>query len=110
MIAGSAVSLAASQTATVVAMVFLATQQLGLAVAILIGLACGVVLTALQGAVIGFWAANPIVLTIAAGFAIGGMATWFSGGTAGLSDGSPPSTCSTPHRSACRSRSTSCWC
>lgn len=81
MIAGSVVSLAASQTATVVAMVFLATQQWGLAVAILIGLASGVVLTALQGAVIGCWAANPIVLTIAAGFAIGGIATWFSGGT-----------------------------
>lgn len=81
MIAGSVVSLAASQTATVVAMVFLATQQWGLAVAILIGLASGVVLTALQGAVIGCWAANPIVLTIAAGFAIGGVAIWFSGGT-----------------------------
>lgn len=80
MIVGSAVSLAASQTATVVAMIFLATQQFGLALAILIGLVCGVVLTALQGAVIGFWTANPIVLTIAAGFAIGGLATWFSGG------------------------------
>lgn len=81
MIAGSVVSLAASQTATVVAMIFLATQQWGLAVAIVVALACGVALTALQGAVIGFWAANPIVLTIAAGFAIGGIATWFSGGT-----------------------------
>jgi simple sugar transport system permease protein/ribose transport system permease protein len=81
MIAGSVVSLAASQTATVVAMVFLATQQWGLGIAIVIALACGVVLTALQGAVVGFWAANPIVLTIAAGFAIGGIATWFSGGT-----------------------------
>lgn len=81
MIAGSVVSLAASQTATVVAMIFLATQQWGLGTAIVVALACGVVLTALQGAVIGFWAANPIVLTIAAGFAIGGIATWFSGGT-----------------------------
>lgn len=81
MIAGSVVSLAASQTATVVAMIFLATQQWGLGTAIVVALACGVALTALQGAVIGFWAANPIVLTIAAGFAIGGVATWFSGGT-----------------------------
>ena len=81
MIAGSVVSLAAAQTATVVAMVFLATQQWGLATAIVIGLASGAVLTAAQGAIIGFWAANPIVLTIAAGFAIGGLATWFSGGT-----------------------------
>jgi ribose/xylose/arabinose/galactoside ABC-type transport system permease subunit len=81
MIAGSGVSLAASQTATVVAMFFLATQQLGLAVAVLIALAAGATLTALQGAIVGYWHANPIVLTIAAGFAIGGATTWFSGGT-----------------------------
>ena len=80
MIAGSAVSLAVSQTATVAAMVFLSVQQLGLAAAIVLALACGVVITALQGAIIGFWTANPIVLTIAAGFAIGGAATWMSGG------------------------------
>lgn len=81
MICGSAVSMATSQTATVTAMAFLATQQLGLTAAVLIALACGVTLTAAQGAVIGFWRANPIVLTIAAGFATGGAATWFSGGT-----------------------------
>jgi simple sugar transport system permease protein/ribose transport system permease protein len=75
------VSLAVAQTASVVAMVFLATQQLGLAAAILLGLLCGVAITALQGAVVGFWAANPIVTTIAAGFAVGGIATWISGGT-----------------------------
>ena len=81
MIAGSAVSLAVSQTATVVAMVFLSAQQLGLAAAIVVALLCGMAITALQGAIIGFWAANPIVLTIAAGFAIGSLATWISGGT-----------------------------
>ncbi|MGN9783093.1 ABC transporter permease [Nonomuraea sp. ZG12] len=81
MIAGSGVSLATSQIATVVAMVFLGTQHLGLWVALLIALAAGVALSAAQGAVIGFWNADPIVLTIAGGFAIGGAATWFSGGT-----------------------------
>jgi ribose/xylose/arabinose/galactoside ABC-type transport system permease subunit len=81
MIGGSAVSLATSQTATVAAMFFLATQQLGLWAAVAVALASGVALTAVQGAVVGFWNANPIVLTIAAGFAIGGAATWFSGGT-----------------------------
>src|SRR6185503_72545 len=75
------VSLATSQTATVVAMLFLATQGLGLTTAVLVALAAGVLLTALQGLAIGFWDANPIVLTIAAGFAITGAATWFSGGT-----------------------------
>jgi ribose/xylose/arabinose/galactoside ABC-type transport system permease subunit len=81
MIAGSAVSLAVAQTATVVAMIFLSAQQLGLAAAIVLALACGVGITALQGAIVGFWTANPVVLTIAAGFAIGSVATWISGGT-----------------------------
>jgi len=81
MIAGSAVSMAASQTATVVAMVFLATLDQGLVVATLLAVLCGVGVTAVQGVVVGYWEANPIVLTIAAGFAIGGGAVWFSGGT-----------------------------
>ncbi|MET0491834.1 MAG: ABC transporter permease [Actinoplanes sp.] len=81
MIAGSAVSMAASQTATVVAMVFLATQDQGLVVATLLGLLCGIAVTAVQGVAVGYGEANPIVLTIAAGFAIGGGAIWFSGGT-----------------------------
>ncbi|MDG4830711.1 ABC transporter permease [Solwaraspora sp. WMMD1047] len=81
MIVGSAVSLATAQTATVVAMVYLATQHAGLPTAVLVALACGIVLTSVQGAVVGYWNANPIVLTIAAGFAIGGAALWFSGGT-----------------------------
>lgn len=81
MIAGSAVSLAVSQTATVAAMIFFETQQLGLPLAIALTLLAGVAITALQGAVIGYWAANPIVLTIAAGFAIDGVAIWISGGT-----------------------------
>jgi ribose/xylose/arabinose/galactoside ABC-type transport system permease subunit len=63
-----------------VAMTFLATQQLGLVPAIVLALVGGAAITALQGAVVGYWAANPIVLTIAAGFAIGGAATWLSGG------------------------------
>lgn len=81
MIVGSAVSLAVAQTATVVAMIFLLTQQFGLAAAIVLSLLAGVVATALQGAAIGFWTANPIVLTIAAGFAIGGVSIWINGGS-----------------------------
>lgn len=81
MIAGSAVSLASSQTATVVAMVFLATQDRGLVVATLLGVLCGIAITAVQGVAVGYWEANPIVLTIAAGFALGGGAIWLSGGT-----------------------------
>jgi len=81
MIAGSAVSLASSQTATVVAMVFLATQDQGLVVATVLGLLGGIAVTAVQGVAVGYWEANPIVLTIAAGFALGGGAVWLSGGT-----------------------------
>ena len=81
MIAGSAVSLAMSQTATVAAMIFFETQQFGLPTAIILTLLAGVAITALQGAVIGYWMANPIVLTIAAAFAIDGVAIWISGGT-----------------------------
>lgn len=81
MISGSGVSLATSQTATVAAMFFLASQPLGLAVAVVIALATGIAVTAVQGAIVGFWHANPIVLTIAAGFAIGAATVWFSGGT-----------------------------
>ncbi|MFG1604831.1 ABC transporter permease [Actinoplanes sp. NPDC049265] len=81
MIAGSAVSMAASQTATVVAMVFLWTLSHGLVVATLFGLLAGVLITVVQGLIVGYWEANPIVLTIAAGFAIGGGSVWFSGGT-----------------------------
>jgi ribose/xylose/arabinose/galactoside ABC-type transport system permease subunit len=81
MIVGSAVSLAIAQTATVAAMVFLSTQQLGLGVAIVLAVLAGLGLTVVQGAAVGYWSANPIVLTIASGFAIGGLATWISGGS-----------------------------
>ena len=40
-------------------MIFLATQQFGLPAAIVLALASGMAITALQGAVIGFWTANP---------------------------------------------------
>lgn len=81
MIVGSAVSLAIAQTATVAAMVFLFTEHFGLGVAILLTVLAGLGMTAIQGAAVGYWSANPIVLTIASGFALGGLATWISGGS-----------------------------
>lgn len=81
MIVGSAVSLATAQTAAAAAMVFLATQSLGLGVALLLGLLCGVVVTAVQGVAVGYLEADPIVLTIAANFAIIGIMVLLSGGT-----------------------------
>ncbi|CAL9326091.1 ABC transporter permease [Streptomyces sp. SudanB52_2052] len=80
-IAGTSVSLAISETASVCAMVFLATQSWGLVAALLATLAAGAAITALQGLAVGYGEANPIVLSIAAGFALVGVATWVTGGT-----------------------------
>jgi ribose/xylose/arabinose/galactoside ABC-type transport system permease subunit len=80
-IGGTLVSLAISQSVAAAAMVFLSTQSLGLVPALIVALVCGTVITGLQGAVVGYAAANPIVLTIAASFAITGVATGISGGT-----------------------------
>ena len=79
-IVGTTVSLALSQTASVCAMVFLATQSWGLASAIFVTVAAGALVTALQGVIVGYGGANPIVLTIAASFALTGLATWATGG------------------------------
>jgi ribose/xylose/arabinose/galactoside ABC-type transport system permease subunit len=80
-IAGTSVSLAISETASVCAMVFLATQSWGLVPSLLATLAAGAAITALQGLAVGYGEANPIVLSIAAGFALVGVATWVTGGT-----------------------------
>jgi hypothetical protein len=62
-IGGSAVSLAVSPTVAAVGMIFLATQSLGPAPALLIALVCGMLITGVQGAVVGYAGANPVVLT-----------------------------------------------
>lgn len=80
-IAGTSVSLAISETASVCAMVFLVTQSWGLVPSLLATLAAGAAITALQGLAVGYGEANPIVLSIAAGFALVGVATWVTGGT-----------------------------
>ncbi|WP_215452568.1 ABC transporter permease [Streptomyces sp. ATCC 21386] len=80
-IAGTSVSLAISETASVCAMVFLVTQSWGLVPSLLATLAVGAAITALQGLAVGYGEANPIVLSIAAGFALVGVATWVTGGT-----------------------------
>jgi ribose/xylose/arabinose/galactoside ABC-type transport system permease subunit len=80
-IGGSAVSLAISQTVATAGMVFLSAQSLGLLTALVIAVVYGAVITGVQGAVVGYAAANPVVLTIAASFAITGVATGVSGGT-----------------------------
>jgi ribose/xylose/arabinose/galactoside ABC-type transport system permease subunit len=87
-IGGGAVSLAISQTVAAVGMVFLTTQSLGLWPAVALALLTGALVTGLQGAIVGYAAANPIVLTIAASFAITGVATGLSGGESVHASGS----------------------
>lgn len=79
-IVGSLGSLATSQSVSLLAMIFIATQLWGLPAAILIAVIVGAVLGALQGFAIGAWAANPIVLTVAVSFALVGLSTWLTGG------------------------------
>lgn len=81
MIVGSIVSLATAQTMAVLAMVFLSVQPLGLVPAIALTLVAGAVIQAVQGALVGYWSANPVVLSIAAAFALTGFATLVTGGT-----------------------------
>jgi ribose/xylose/arabinose/galactoside ABC-type transport system permease subunit len=80
-IGGTTVSLAISPSVAVCAMVFLAAQSAGLVTALVAAVVVGAVVTGVQGVIVGYGAANPIVLTIAAGFAITGLATWIGGGT-----------------------------
>lgn len=80
-IGGSAVSLAISPSVAAVGMIFLSAQSLGLIPALVLAVVCGTLITGVQGAIVGYAAANPVVLTIAASFAITGIATGVSGGS-----------------------------
>lgn len=77
---GSLVSLAIAATAVMGAMVFLVELNLGLVPALAIAIAAGAAVTALQGLIIGAWGANPVILTIGAGFLLSGITTKASGG------------------------------
>lgn len=79
-IVGSIGSLATSQSVSLLAMIFIATQSFGLPAAILIAVLAGAVLGAVQGFAIGSWGANSIVLTVAVGFALVGISTGVTGG------------------------------
>ena len=80
MISGSFVSLSLGTTATVTAMSFVYALQFGLVAAILAALTLGCMIGLIQGLAIGAWAANPIILTIAAGGIQQGVTVAVSGG------------------------------
>jgi simple sugar transport system permease protein/ribose transport system permease protein len=77
---GSMVSLAVSPTAVIAAMAFLATLDVGIVPALVVAIAVGAAVTALQGALVGAWNANPVILTIGAAFLINGFADKANGG------------------------------
>jgi len=73
-LAGSMVSLAVGPSAVLAAMVFLSALNAGLLPALLLAIAAGAAIAALQGALVGLWNVNPVILTIGAGFLIVGFA------------------------------------
>lgn len=80
MISGALASLALGTTACVAAITFIYFLKLGLVPALAITLAISVGVSALQGAIIGGFGANPIVLTIAAAALLEGVTVAFTGG------------------------------
>jgi ribose/xylose/arabinose/galactoside ABC-type transport system permease subunit len=79
-ISGSLVSLATASTAVACAMAFLGSLKLGLVVSVLIAVATGTAITAVQGLLVGLFEANPIILTIGASFLIDGITQNVNGG------------------------------
>lgn len=66
-LSGNLFSLSLGVTAAIGAMLFLYSLQLGVVAAILITLLVCAAICASQGAIVGAWAANPIIVTIGAG-------------------------------------------
>jgi ribose/xylose/arabinose/galactoside ABC-type transport system permease subunit len=74
MLSGNAMSLSLATTSAVSAMVLIEAQQFGFLVALIIALAVGVITTAIQGYIIGRYNGNPIIVTLAAGSLLAGIA------------------------------------
>jgi simple sugar transport system permease protein/ribose transport system permease protein len=80
MISGAFVSLALGTTATAAAMLYMAALPLGVPVAIAMTLLAALLIGTIQGIAIGGWNANPIIVTIAVGAVIEGLAVAASHG------------------------------
>jgi ribose/xylose/arabinose/galactoside ABC-type transport system permease subunit len=79
-LSGNIMSFALSVTLSTSGMVFTAALPLGLPAALLIAFAFGAALTGFQGAVIGYFRANPIIVSMAALALITGGATLITAG------------------------------
>ena len=80
MFSGAFVSMSLGTTAAVTAIFFVYALQLGVFPAIVLTIVLGTLIGAVQGALIGGWSANPIILTIAAGTVQAGITVAFTGG------------------------------
>jgi ribose/xylose/arabinose/galactoside ABC-type transport system permease subunit len=79
-LSGNFFSLSLGTTAAVGAIFFLYALRHGLAVAIVATLLLGLIIGMIQGAVIGTWGANPIIVTIAAAAILEGLVIWMTAG------------------------------
>jgi ribose/xylose/arabinose/galactoside ABC-type transport system permease subunit len=77
---GGVASLAVGPTAVVAAVAFLSALGVGLVPGLLAAVALGAALTGAQGLLVGAWNANPVILTIGAGFLIDGIGQGINGG------------------------------
>jgi ribose/xylose/arabinose/galactoside ABC-type transport system permease subunit len=79
-LSGNIMSFALGVTLSTSGIVFIAALPLGLAAATFVALAFGAALTGIQGAVIGYFRANPIIVSMAALALISGCATLITQG------------------------------
>jgi ribose/xylose/arabinose/galactoside ABC-type transport system permease subunit len=79
-LSGSILSMSLGITAAVSAIWFVSFLDMGIPLAIVTTLALGGAICAAQGALVGFWDANPIIVTIGAGVVQSGMVQWLTGG------------------------------
>jgi len=86
-LSGNLFSLSLGVTVTVASMTFLAWLDLGVVSALLLSVALGAAICALQGLIIGVLGANPIIVTIGAGSLQLGAAAKFTNGSAVYPDG-----------------------
>ena len=77
---GNIMSLALGATVSATALTFLATLSFGIVPALLIALLFGVVITGFQGFLVGYFQANPILVSIAALSLLLGAAAFATGG------------------------------
>jgi ribose/xylose/arabinose/galactoside ABC-type transport system permease subunit len=77
---GNIMSLALGATVSASALIFLATLSLGVALAFAVAVAFAIVITAAQGILVGYFRANPILVSIAALSLLLGAAAFATGG------------------------------